>query len=185
VVSQAFSFPASWCRPGHRSVFPCGAVHATGAVLRESRGQCYPGCLPRLAQKLPHLLACTSLGHTAHLLYCCSHMQVAQARVAAIPGCAVEAEPIKSFWPAGESCCGCGPYSCHRCSTARCAGAVSGSHKVCTATWFPATLTSSCIKPRVLLPGPLECAEEYHQRYLEKGGQCASKGCNDSIRCYG
>lgn len=28
-------------------------------------------------------------------------------------------------------------------------------------------------------------AEEYHQEYLKKGGQCASKGCNDSIRCYG
>ena len=28
-------------------------------------------------------------------------------------------------------------------------------------------------------------AEEYHQQYLEKGGQCASKGCNDKIRCYG
>ncbi|PVV03343.1 hypothetical protein BB560_002185 [Smittium megazygosporum] len=28
-------------------------------------------------------------------------------------------------------------------------------------------------------------AEEYHQKYLEKGGQCASKGCGDFIRCYG
>jgi len=28
-------------------------------------------------------------------------------------------------------------------------------------------------------------AEEYHQRYLEKGGQCASKGDKTAIRCYG
>ena len=28
-------------------------------------------------------------------------------------------------------------------------------------------------------------AEEYHQQYLEKGGQSASKGCKDPIRCYG
>uniref|UniRef100_A0A0D9W6B6 peptide-methionine (S)-S-oxide reductase n=1 Tax=Leersia perrieri TaxID=77586 RepID=A0A0D9W6B6_9ORYZ len=28
-------------------------------------------------------------------------------------------------------------------------------------------------------------AEEYHQRYLEKGGQSAKKRCNDPIRCYG
>ncbi|KAL6838375.1 hypothetical protein ACP4OV_031879 [Aristida adscensionis] len=28
-------------------------------------------------------------------------------------------------------------------------------------------------------------AEEYHQRYLEKGGQSAEKGCADPIRCYG
>ena len=33
-------------------------------------------------------------------------------------------------------------------------------------------------------------AEEYHQQYLSKGGrfgtgQCADKGCNDPIRCYG
>jgi peptide-methionine (S)-S-oxide reductase len=33
-------------------------------------------------------------------------------------------------------------------------------------------------------------AEEYHQQYLSKGGrfgtgQCADKGCNDTIRCYG
>lgn len=28
-------------------------------------------------------------------------------------------------------------------------------------------------------------AESYHQRYLEKGGQCADKGCGDMIRCYG
>lgn len=28
-------------------------------------------------------------------------------------------------------------------------------------------------------------AEEYHQQYLEKGGQSAKKMCNDPIRCYG
>ena len=28
-------------------------------------------------------------------------------------------------------------------------------------------------------------AEEYHQRYLEKGGQCAMKGDKTKIRCYG
>lgn len=28
-------------------------------------------------------------------------------------------------------------------------------------------------------------AESYHQQYLEKGGQCAAKGCADNIRCYG
>ncbi|PVU86232.1 hypothetical protein BB559_006595 [Furculomyces boomerangus] len=28
-------------------------------------------------------------------------------------------------------------------------------------------------------------AETYHQKYLEKGGQCSYKGCKDSIRCYG
>ncbi|PAN38736.1 hypothetical protein GQ55_7G186300 [Panicum hallii var. hallii] len=28
-------------------------------------------------------------------------------------------------------------------------------------------------------------AEEYHQRYLEKGGQSAAKGCTDPMRCYG
>jgi len=28
-------------------------------------------------------------------------------------------------------------------------------------------------------------AEDYHQRYLEKGGQCSKKGCSDKIRCYG
>jgi|UniRef100_K3XBP8 peptide-methionine (S)-S-oxide reductase/lysine-specific demethylase/histidyl-hydroxylase NO66 len=28
-------------------------------------------------------------------------------------------------------------------------------------------------------------AEEYHQQYLAKGGQCADKGCQDRIRCYG
>ena len=28
-------------------------------------------------------------------------------------------------------------------------------------------------------------AEEYHQRYLEKGGQCARKGSLEPIRCYG
>jgi len=28
-------------------------------------------------------------------------------------------------------------------------------------------------------------AEEYHQQYLEKGGQCSAKGDNSEIRCYG
>ncbi|RLM64866.1 peptide methionine sulfoxide reductase A2-1-like [Panicum miliaceum] len=28
-------------------------------------------------------------------------------------------------------------------------------------------------------------AEECHQRYLEKGGQSAAKGCTDPMRCYG
>ncbi|GAB9469544.1 Peptide-methionine s-oxide reductase [Globisporangium polare] len=28
-------------------------------------------------------------------------------------------------------------------------------------------------------------AEDYHQRYLENGGQCADKGCDINIRCYG
>ena len=28
-------------------------------------------------------------------------------------------------------------------------------------------------------------AEDYHQQYLEKGGQSARKGCSDPIRCYG
>ena len=28
-------------------------------------------------------------------------------------------------------------------------------------------------------------AEGYHQKYLEKGGQCADKGCETPIRCYG
>jgi methionine-S-sulfoxide reductase len=28
-------------------------------------------------------------------------------------------------------------------------------------------------------------AEEYHQKYLEKGGQCSDKGCDIAIRCYG
>ncbi|DAZ96534.1 TPA: hypothetical protein N0F65_011211 [Lagenidium giganteum] len=28
-------------------------------------------------------------------------------------------------------------------------------------------------------------AEEYHQQYLQKGGQCSDKGCATPIRCYG
>jgi peptide-methionine (S)-S-oxide reductase len=28
-------------------------------------------------------------------------------------------------------------------------------------------------------------AEDYHQQYLEKGGQSAKKNCSDPIRCYG
>ncbi|OQS04253.1 hypothetical protein THRCLA_03494 [Thraustotheca clavata] len=33
--------------------------------------------------------------------------------------------------------------------------------------------------------GPFYNADDYHQRYLEKGGQCARTGCTDRIRCYG
>uniref|UniRef100_A0AAV1T0W7 peptide-methionine (S)-S-oxide reductase n=2 Tax=Peronospora matthiolae TaxID=2874970 RepID=A0AAV1T0W7_9STRA len=32
---------------------------------------------------------------------------------------------------------------------------------------------------------PFWAAEDYHQKYLEKGGQCADKGCDVPIRCYG
>lgn len=32
---------------------------------------------------------------------------------------------------------------------------------------------------------PFYVAESYHQRYLEKGGQDASKGATEKIRCYG
>ena len=28
-------------------------------------------------------------------------------------------------------------------------------------------------------------AENYHQRYLEKGGQSAAKDAKESVRCYG
>ncbi|KAJ2743825.1 hypothetical protein GGI20_003438 [Coemansia sp. BCRC 34301] len=41
-------------------------------------------------------------------------------------------------------------------------------------------ITTEIISARVFYP-----AEAYHQKYLEKGGQCASKGCDDNIRCYG
>lgn len=33
--------------------------------------------------------------------------------------------------------------------------------------------------------GPWYRAEDYHQQYLEKGGQCAAKGDTTPIRCYG
>jgi len=41
------------------------------------------------------------------------------------------------------------------------------------------------IATEVKRAGPFYRAEEYHQRYLEKGGQCALKGDKSNIRCYG
>lgn len=32
---------------------------------------------------------------------------------------------------------------------------------------------------------PFYLAEEYHQQYLEKGGQSAAKDATETIRCYG
>ncbi|KAJ2493182.1 Peptide methionine sulfoxide reductase A2-1 [Coemansia sp. RSA 2050] len=41
------------------------------------------------------------------------------------------------------------------------------------------------ITTEILPAGTFYPAEAYHQRYLEEGRQSASKGCKDSIRCYG
>ncbi|KAJ1744289.1 hypothetical protein LPJ78_000416 [Coemansia sp. RSA 989] len=44
---------------------------------------------------------------------------------------------------------------------------------------------STPITTEIVSAGPFYAAENYHQKYLEKGGQCASKGCQDDILCYG
>lgn len=41
------------------------------------------------------------------------------------------------------------------------------------------------ITTEIVPAGQFYAAEVYHQGYLEKGGQCAAKGCSDNIRCYG
>ncbi|KAN0035633.1 hypothetical protein ACTA71_004916 [Dictyostelium dimigraforme] len=41
------------------------------------------------------------------------------------------------------------------------------------------------ITTEILPAGVFYPAEDEHQQYLEKGGQCASKNCTDKIRCYG
>ncbi|KAF0693412.1 Aste57867_15632 [Aphanomyces stellatus] len=43
----------------------------------------------------------------------------------------------------------------------------------------------SDIVTEILPAGVFYEAEGYHQRYLEKGGQCARKGATEPIRCYG
>src|SRR6056297_242957 len=50
---------------------------------------------------------------------------------------------------------------------------------------FSKPIVTECLPATVYWP-----AEEYHQKYLEKGGrfsagQSAAKGCTDPIRCYG
>ncbi|KAJ2806505.1 hypothetical protein H4R21_000843 [Coemansia helicoidea] len=45
---------------------------------------------------------------------------------------------------------------------------------------YDAPITTEIVPAGEFLP-----AEVYHQKYLEKGGQCAAKGCSDSISCYG
>lgn len=41
------------------------------------------------------------------------------------------------------------------------------------------------IVTEIVAAEPFFAAESYHQQYLEKGGQNASKGCTNPIRCYG
>ncbi|KAJ1728776.1 hypothetical protein LPJ61_003860 [Coemansia biformis] len=41
------------------------------------------------------------------------------------------------------------------------------------------------ITTEIVPAGIFHAAEAYHQKYLENGGQCASKGCTDNILCYG
>lgn len=47
-------------------------------------------------------------------------------------------------------------------------------------TRFKSPIVTQLVKAPVWYP-----AEAYHQRYLEKGGQCAAKGDTSFIRCYG
>jgi peptide-methionine (S)-S-oxide reductase len=44
---------------------------------------------------------------------------------------------------------------------------------------------NSPVVTEILPAGVYWPAEEYHQQYLQKGGQSAKKRANERIRCYG
>ncbi|ETV78199.1 peptide-methionine (S)-S-oxide reductase [Aphanomyces astaci] len=50
---------------------------------------------------------------------------------------------------------------------------------------LPRIISSRDIVTEIEPAGVFYPAEDYHQQYLQKGGQCAKKGTTDSIRCYG
>lgn len=50
---------------------------------------------------------------------------------------------------------------------------------------FRRVMGSKVVSELEAFDGKYYVAEDYHQHYLQKGGQDASKGATDRIRCYG